>query len=64
LNASAQPAYARSWYTDTMVPAPVRAPLAADLDIEVCVVGAGLAADRGARDCAAGADRACRSAPI
>src|SRR4051794_29791918 len=49
---SAQPAYAPSWYTDTMVTAPIRAPLTSDLDIEVCVIGGGLAGLTVAREIA------------
>src|SRR5262249_49787293 len=41
--------YAPSWYTETMVAAPERPPLTADLDVEVCVVGAGLAGLAAAR---------------
>jgi gamma-glutamylputrescine oxidase len=52
MKASAQPAYAPSWYTDTMVSAPKRAPLTTDLDIEVCVIGGGLAGLTAAREVA------------
>jgi gamma-glutamylputrescine oxidase len=44
--------YAPSWYTATAAPAPERAPLAADLDVDVCVVGAGLAGLTTAREIA------------
>ena len=43
MDASDRAGYAPSWYTATAVPAPERAPLTADLDVDVCVVGAGLA---------------------
>jgi gamma-glutamylputrescine oxidase len=42
------------WYTATAVPAPARAPLTADLDVDVCVVGAGLAGLTTAREIARG----------
>jgi gamma-glutamylputrescine oxidase len=46
--------YAPSWYTATAVPAPERAPLAGNLDVDVCVVGAGLAGLTTAREIARG----------
>jgi gamma-glutamylputrescine oxidase len=44
--------YAPSWYTATATPAPQRAPLTADLDVDVCVIGAGLAGLTTAREIA------------
>src|SRR5579862_2567556 len=44
--------YVPSWYTATAVPAPERAPLTSDLDVDVCVVGAGLAGLTTAREIA------------
>jgi gamma-glutamylputrescine oxidase len=44
--------YAPSWYTTTATPPPQRAPLTADLDVDVCVVGAGLAGLTTAREIA------------
>ncbi len=42
-------AYPQSWYAATKVAAPPRPPLNADLDVDVCVIGGGLAgSDRGA----------------
>ncbi|WP_245430914.1 NAD(P)/FAD-dependent oxidoreductase [Rhodoplanes roseus] len=35
--------YGRSWYAATAVAAPERPPLAFDVDVDVCVIGAGLA---------------------
>jgi glycine/D-amino acid oxidase-like deaminating enzyme len=43
VSASERPAYAPSWYTETMVPVPERGPLTADIDVDACIVGAGLA---------------------
>jgi gamma-glutamylputrescine oxidase len=51
VNASDQ-AYAPSWYTATMVPVPERGPLTFDLDVDVCVVGGGLAGLTVAREIA------------
>ena len=36
-------AYGRSWYAATMVETPERPQLAKDLDVDVCVIGGGLA---------------------
>ena len=43
VTASTRPVYAPTWYTDTMMAVSERQPLAGDVDVEVCVVGAGLA---------------------
>jgi gamma-glutamylputrescine oxidase len=52
VNASERADYAPSWYTATMVPAPERGPLTFDLDVEVCVIGGGLAGLTAAREIA------------
>jgi len=41
-----------TWYAATMVEAPQRAPLAGDVDVDVCVIGAGLAGLTTARELA------------
>jgi gamma-glutamylputrescine oxidase len=46
--------YAPSWYSATAMPAPQRAPLTGDLDVDVCVVGGGLAGLTTAREIARG----------
>ena len=43
VNAPERASYAPTWYTATMVPTSVRGPLTFDLDVDVCVIGAGLA---------------------
>jgi gamma-glutamylputrescine oxidase len=45
-------AYGQSWYAATMVQAPPRPPLASDLDVDVCVIGGGLAGLTAAREIA------------
>ncbi len=52
MNASEPAAYAPSWYTATMRAAPERGPLTFDLDVEVCVIGGGLAGLTAAREIA------------
>ena len=52
MNASERAAYAPTWYTATMVPADMRGPLTFDLDVDVCVIGAGLAGLTAAREIA------------
>lgn len=47
-------AYAGSWYAATKVDAPVRPPLTVDLDVDVCVIGGGLAGLTTAREVARG----------
>jgi gamma-glutamylputrescine oxidase len=44
--------YGSSWYAATMVQAPARPPLAHELDVDVCVVGGGLAGLTTAREIA------------
>jgi gamma-glutamylputrescine oxidase len=46
------PAAASTWYTDTVVPAPERGPVASDIDVDVCVIGGGLAGLTVAREVA------------
>jgi gamma-glutamylputrescine oxidase len=45
-------AYGQSWYAATMVQAPARPPLTSDLDVDVCVIGGGLAGLTAAREVA------------
>ncbi len=45
-------AYGRSWYAATMADAPRRPPLGVDLDVDVCVIGGGLAGLTTAREVA------------
>jgi gamma-glutamylputrescine oxidase len=52
VSASDRAGYSPSWYTATATPPPGRAPLTADLDVDVCVVGAGLAGLTTAREIA------------
>ncbi|TMJ40000.1 MAG: FAD-binding oxidoreductase, partial [Alphaproteobacteria bacterium] len=52
VNASEPASYVPTWYTATMVPASARPPLTYDFDVDVCVVGAGLAGLTTAREIA------------
>jgi gamma-glutamylputrescine oxidase len=52
VNVSERPTYEPSWYTDTMVAVPDRGPLVAEIDVDVCVIGAGLAGLTTARELA------------
>ena len=52
VNASERASYAPSWYTATMVPTAMRGPLTFDLDVDVCVIGGGLAGLTAAREIA------------
>lgn len=52
MNASERASYTPTWYTATMVPASARPPLTYDLDVDVCVIGAGLAGLTTAREIA------------
>jgi len=47
-------AYGETWYAATMVDAPLRPPLGAEVDAEVCVIGGGLAGLTVARELALG----------
>jgi len=52
VNASERASYVPTWYAATMVPASARGPLTFDLDVDVCVIGAGLAGLTAAREIA------------
>jgi glycine/D-amino acid oxidase-like deaminating enzyme len=51
-NVPDQSVYGPSWYSATMVPAADRVPLTYDFDVEVCVIGGGLAGLTAAREIA------------
>jgi glycine/D-amino acid oxidase-like deaminating enzyme len=50
--AAGKSAYGETWFAATMVEAPPRPPLTVDLDIDVCVIGGGLAGLTAAREIA------------
>ena len=50
MSVSDQTGYRPSWYTATAARTAERAPLTADLDVDVCVIGAGLAGLTTARE--------------
>ncbi len=52
VSSSGGPAPASTWYSDTMVTAPARAPVTSDIDVDVCVIGGGLAGLTTAREVA------------
>jgi len=52
VNTSERTSHVPTWYMATMVPASARPPLTYDLDVDVCVVGAGLAGLTTAREIA------------
>jgi glycine/D-amino acid oxidase-like deaminating enzyme len=52
VKASEQQAHAATWYGDTIVETTQRGPLTADIDVDACVVGAGLAGLTTARELA------------
>jgi glycine/D-amino acid oxidase-like deaminating enzyme len=52
VNVSEPAAYAPTWYSATMVSASARGPLTFDLDVDVCVIGGGLAGLTTAREIA------------
>lgn len=51
-NAPDQSVYGPSWYAATMAPADARVPLTYDFDVEVCIIGGGLAGLTAAREVA------------
>src|SRR2546430_6223448 len=52
VNAAERASSVPTWYTATMVPTSARGPLTFDLDVDVCVIGAGLAGLTTAREIA------------
>ena len=52
MNFTGRPVPASTWYSATAAPAPERGPLTSDFDVDVCVIGAGLAGLTTAREMA------------